>query len=74
MFSVDGVDYFLVSSGLHVYVPLTNSTAVIHAMVELFADWTTPEFLVSDNGSQFRAKEFKDFCHSKLYLSTLLVW
>ena len=73
MFSVDGVDYFLVSSGLRVYVPLTNSTAVIHAMAEVFADWTTPEFLVSDNGSQFRAKEFTDFCHSKLYLSTLLV-
>ena len=73
MFSVDGVDYFLVSSRQHVYVHLTNSIVVIHAMVEVFADWTTPEFLVSDNGSQFRAKEFKDFCHSKLYLSTLLV-
>ena len=34
-------------------------------MGEMFADWGTPEFLVSDNGPQFRAKEFKDFCHSR---------
>ena len=34
-------------------------------LLVVFADWGTPEFLVSDNGPQIRAKEFKDFCHSR---------
>ena len=58
LFSLHEVDYLLVVDYMSKWpivkrLPLTTSTAVIHAMGEVFADWGTPEFLVSDNGPQF---------------------
>lgn len=39
-----------------------TSRAVIQAMKEVFADFGTPEKIVSDFGSQFVSLEFRNFC------------
>uniref|UniRef100_A0A5S6QGC4 RNA-directed DNA polymerase n=1 Tax=Trichuris muris TaxID=70415 RepID=A0A5S6QGC4_TRIMR len=46
-------------------VLLTNSTtatATVALLTDLFARFGFPETLVTDNGSQFRASHFEDFC------------
>ena len=40
----------------------TSSRCVIQALREIFADWGTPEKLISDNASQFTCLEFQQFC------------
>ena len=40
----------------------TTSAATIKVMRELFSRYGIPEYVVSDNGPQFRSEEFQQFC------------
>ena len=41
-----------------------TSTNTIKALGEIFSSFRVPEILVSDNGTMFMGKEFKDYCSS----------
>ena len=43
---------------------ITTAEATINALRTLFATHSLPEELVTDNGAQFIAQEFKDFLRS----------
>jgi hypothetical protein len=67
LFHLDGVDYLMVVDYFSKWpivreLTLTTSRTVILALRGIFSDWGTPETIVSDNGPQFNAKEFKQFC------------
>ena len=41
----------------------TTSTATVNALRDIFSRYGLPEIMVSDNGPQFIASEFQQFCH-----------
>ena len=59
-FYLAAIDYYSRYTEL-AKLSMTTSAAVVQELKEIFARQGIPEVLVSDNGSQFSSKEFKDF-------------
>ena len=46
-------------------MPSSSTTATLKELRSLFARFGNPRAIVSDNGTQFTAKEFQDFCEER---------
>lgn len=46
------------------YLPKITSTVVIGKLKNMFSHWGDPEELVTDNGTQFKSAEFKEFARN----------
>jgi transposase InsO family protein len=63
----DGLQWFVVidafSRWLEIFpMPSATASGSINVLRSLFARYGIPRQIVSDNGSQFRSQEFRDFC------------
>lgn len=70
LFHLEGVDYLLIVDYFSKWpivkeLSVTTSGAVVHILRTVFSDWGTPEVVVSDNGPQFSARQFKQFCRDR---------